>query len=162
MFVVVTAGAGALLNLGLKMIFARTRPDLTSALTAARGYSFPSGHAMGSFIIFGALAYIVLRRRWPWAAKSACLALALTMAVLVGLSRVYLGVHWASDIAGAWSAGTVWLTAAVVAFEMLLILRQRRREAPPTNSATGRAVSGRILAPDSGPSRQNSSRPSLQ
>ena len=134
-FVVVTVGVGELLNLGLKMIFMRTRPDLTSALTAARWYSFPSGHAMASFITFGALAYIMLRRPWPWAAKSACLALALTMAVLVGLSRVYLGVHWASDIAGAWSAGTVWLTATVVAFEMLLRLRQRRRGAPSTSPA---------------------------
>jgi len=130
-FVVVTAGTGALLNLGLKMIFARTRPDLASALAAARWYSFPSGHAMSSFITFGALAYIALRQAWPWAAKSASLALALTIVVLVGLSRVYLGVHWASDIAGGWSAGTVWLASAVVAFEMMLRLRQRRRGAAP-------------------------------
>jgi phosphatidylglycerophosphatase B len=134
-FVVVTAGAGALLNLGLKMILARARPDLASALAVARGYSFPSGHAMGSFITFGALAYVALRQPWPWVAKSAGLAIALTMVVLVGLSRVYLGVHWASDIAGGWSAGTVWLAFAVVAFEMLLRLRQRRRGAAPTSPA---------------------------
>ena len=134
-FVVVTAGAGALLNLGLKMIFARARPDLASALAVARWYSFPSGHAMGSFITFGALAYIALRQPWPWVAKSASLAIALTIVVLVGLSRVYLGVHWTSDIAGGWSAGTVWLVSAVVAFEMLLRLRQRRRGAGPTGPA---------------------------
>jgi membrane-associated phospholipid phosphatase len=121
-FLVVTAGVGALLNLGLKMIFARSRPDLASALAVAPGYSFPSGHAMDSFITFGALAGIALRQRWPWKAKSAALAMALTMVILVGLSRVYLGVHWASDIAGGWSAGTVWLTFAVTAFEMLLRL----------------------------------------
>ena len=124
-FVVVTAASGAILNLVLKTIFARTRPDLTTALTVARWYSFPSGHAMGSFITFGALAYIALRQPWPWVAKSAALAAALTMIVLVGLSRVYLGVHWTSDIAGGWSAGAVWLTSAMVAFEMLLRLRQR-------------------------------------
>jgi membrane-associated phospholipid phosphatase len=134
-FVVVTAGAGALLNLGLKMIFARTRPDPALALVVARWYSFPSGHAMGSFITFGALAYIALRQPWPWAAKSAGLAIALTMVVLVSLSRVYLGVHWTSDIAGGWSAGAVWLAAAVMAFEMLLRLRQRRRGAAPTSPA---------------------------
>jgi undecaprenyl-diphosphatase len=134
-FVVVTAVAGGLLNLGLKMIFARARPDLASAIAAARWYSFPSGHAMGSFIAFGALAYIALRQPWPWAAKSAALACALTMVVLVGVSRVYLGVHWASDIAGGWSAGAVWLVAAVVAFEMLLRLRQRRRGTTPTSPA---------------------------
>lgn len=125
-FVVVTAGTGALLNLGLKMIFARARPDLTSAISVARWYSFPSGHAMGSFITFGALAYIVLRQPWPWGAKSAGLAIAVTIVVLVGLSRVYLGVHWASDIAGGWSAGTVWLASAVAAFEIILRLRDEK------------------------------------
>jgi undecaprenyl-diphosphatase len=122
-FVLVTAGAGALLNLGLKLIFARARPDLASAIAEARWYSYPSGHAMSSFIIFGALAYLVLRQPWPWVARSAGLAVAVTVVVLVGLSRVYLGVHWASDIAGGWSAGTVWLISAVAAFEMLLRVR---------------------------------------
>jgi membrane-associated phospholipid phosphatase len=134
-FLVVTAGGGAVLNSVLKMIFARARPDPASALAVAQWYSFPSGHAMGSFITFGALAYLALRQPWPWVAKSAGLAVALTTVVLVSLSRVYLGVHWASDIAGGWSAGTVWLTSAVVAFEMLLRLRQRRRGAAPTSPA---------------------------
>ena len=132
-FVAVTVVTGALLNVGLKMIYERARPDLASAIAAARGYSFPSGHAMDSFITLGALAYIALRMPWPRAAKAAALAVALTLAVLVGVSRVYLGVHWASDIAGGWSAGTVWLTSAVVAFEMMLRLRQRRRGAAPTS-----------------------------
>jgi membrane-associated phospholipid phosphatase len=122
-FLLVTAGAGALLNLLLKLIFARARPDLASAIVEAQWYSFPSGHAMGSFITFGALAYLVLRQPWPWVARSAGLAVAMTVVILVGLSRVYLGVHWASDIAGGWSAGTVWLISAVAAFEMLLRLR---------------------------------------
>ena len=130
-FLVVTTVTGALLNLGLKLLFARARPDLASAIAAARWFSFPSGHAMGSFITYGALAYIVLRQHWPWRARSACLALAGTMAGLVGLSRVYLGVHWTSDIAGAWSAGTVWLATAVVAFEMLVRLRERHHDVTP-------------------------------
>lgn len=124
-FLIATTGAGALLNLGLKLIFERERPDLSSAITIARWFSFPSGHAMASFITFGALAYIALRQPWSWGRTSACLAVAHTMVVLVGLSRVYLGVHWVSDIAGAWSAGAVWLATAVVAFEMLLRLHRR-------------------------------------
>ena len=132
-FVVVTAVGGVVLNTGLKMLFARARPDVGSAIAVARWYSFPSGHAMGSFVTCGALAYIALRQHWPWAAKSAALAAALTITVLVGVSRVYLGVHWASDIAGGWSAGLVWLAAAVVAFEMLLRLRARRRGAAPAS-----------------------------
>jgi undecaprenyl-diphosphatase len=134
-FVVVTAIGGGILNTGLKMIFARARPDVASAIAVARWYSFPSGHAMISFITCGALSYIALRQHWPWIVKSAALAVALTVVVLVGVSRVYLGVHWASDIAGGWSAGIVWLAAAVVAFEMLLRLRQRRRGAAPSTPA---------------------------
>ncbi len=72
-FLLVTASSGAILNLVLKTIFARTRPDLATALTVARWYSFPSGHAMGSYITFGALAYIALREPWPWVARSAAL-----------------------------------------------------------------------------------------
>lgn len=134
-FLIVTAGVGALLNLGLKLIFARARPDLTSAIAVARWYSFPSGHAMNSFITFGALAYIALRQPWSWVAKSAALAIAITMATLITVSRVYLGVHWASDVVGGWSAGTVWLASTVTAFEMLLRVRQRRRGTTPTGPA---------------------------
>ncbi len=59
----------------------------------------------------------------------------MTITILVGLSRVYLGVHWASDIAGGWSAGAVWLASSVVSFEMLLHLRQLRRGAAPSSPA---------------------------
>jgi undecaprenyl-diphosphatase len=121
-FLVATAGGGALLNRALKMLFARGRPDLATALSFAQSYSFPSGHAMDAFISFGALAYIAWRQPWSWKARAAVLAFAQTMVVLVGLSRVYLGVHWASDVAGGWSAGAVWLALAVMAFEVLLRL----------------------------------------
>jgi undecaprenyl-diphosphatase len=53
--------------------------------------------------------------------RSCCWALAITMVLMVGLSRVYLGVHWASDIAGGWSAGAVWLAAAVTTHELLAL-----------------------------------------
>lgn len=129
-FLVATAAAGALLNMGLKLVFARSRPDLTSAIAEAQWYSYPSGHAMSSFITFGALAHLALRRAWPWVARSAGLAVAMTMVVLVGLSRVYLGVHWASDIAGGWSAGAIWLGTAVAAFELLLRLRGEKVVGP--------------------------------
>ncbi len=115
-----TALGGYLLNLGLKMMFARTRPDLASAVISAHSYAFPSGHAMESFVVYGAVAFLALRQPWPWMLNSAILALAVTMVILIGLSRVYLGVHWVSDIAGGWSAGLVWLVAATLAFHMLL------------------------------------------
>ena len=135
-FIAVSAGGGALLNLELKSLFARARPEAASAIAAATGYSFPSGHAMGSFIVFGSIAYIVMRQPYRWKWKSAWLALLVTAVLLVGVSRVYLGVHWVSDIAAGWSAGAVWLATATVAFETLLRLRQLRRgELPPPPGA---------------------------
>lgn len=136
-FVMAAAAGGALLNLGLKMIFERVRPPAATAIAVAKGYSFPSGHAMGSFIVFGAIAYVVLRQPFRWKVKSAWLAMLVTAVLLVGLSRVYLGVHWISDIAGGWSAGAVWLAAATVAFETLLQIRRLRRGVPPPSTGAG-------------------------
>jgi membrane-associated phospholipid phosphatase len=133
-YVLVAGAGGALLNLGLKTIFERVRPPAANAIAVAPGYSFPSGHAMGSFIVLGAIGYVMLRLplRWRW--KSAVLAALATAAVLIALSRIYLGVHWISDIAGGWSAGAVWLVTATVAFEALLRLRELRHagDAPET------------------------------
>ncbi|HEV3074420.1 MAG TPA: phosphatase PAP2 family protein, partial [Thermoanaerobaculia bacterium] len=103
-----------------------------TAIAAAQGYSFPSGHAMGSLIVLGSIGYVALRLPLRWKVKSAVLAALATAVVLIGLSRVYLGVHWLSDIAGGWSAGAVWLATATVAFETLLRIRQLRRGAPPS------------------------------
>ena len=92
-YLVITTGIGGLLNLQLKAFFARARPEVAEALRSAHGYSFPSGHAMGAAITFGALAYLALRvlPRWRW--RSAALAFACAMIVAIAASRVYLGVH---------------------------------------------------------------------
>ncbi len=124
-FVVGTAAGGELLNFALKAYVARARPDLSVALAAAKYYSFPSGHAMSSFVVLGAVSYIVMRQPWRWKVKSAFLAGATSIVLLVGMSRIYLGVHWASDIAGGWTAATVWLAFVTVAFELALRRRQR-------------------------------------
>src|SRR5437870_5881144 len=87
---------GALLLMELKRYFARARPDLAEALRRASGYSFPSGHAMGSTIVFGALGYLALRSQRTWRTKAAALAAAVTLIITIALSRVYLGVHWIS------------------------------------------------------------------
>ncbi|MBV8201540.1 MAG: phosphatase PAP2 family protein [Acidobacteria bacterium] len=132
-FIAVTGAGGALLNLGLKAIFERVRPPAAAAIAAAQGYSFPSGHAMGSLVVLGSIAYLALRLAASWRLKSALLAALATLVLLVGLSRVYLGVHWISDIAGGWCAGAVWLATAIVALETYLRMRQldSERARPP-------------------------------
>ncbi len=81
---------------------------------------------MGSTVVFGALAYLASRtlRRWRW--KAAVLALALVLVAAVATSRVYLGVHWTSDIAAGISAGAVWVTSTTVAYEVLRRIRLLR------------------------------------
>lgn len=94
----------ALLNELLKGLFARPRPDIFSHLITIGGYSFPSGHSIAGITLYGVLAIFLWQdRRYGWA------ILAGIWAPLVGISRVYLGVHYPSDVLAAWMAGTLWI-----------------------------------------------------
>lgn len=94
----------ALLNLGAKHLFARQRPSLWESITPESTYSFPSGHAMGSMTLAAVLVLLAWHTRWRWP----LLVLAAGFVVLVGLSRIYLGVHYPSDILAGWTAALVW------------------------------------------------------
>ncbi|HUR81399.1 MAG TPA: phosphatase PAP2 family protein [Thermoanaerobaculia bacterium] len=113
----ITCGIGGLLNLQLKAFFARARPDVAQALRAAHGYSFPSGHAMGSTIVLGAFAYLAFRLLTKWPARSAAIAFCVTTILAICVSRIYLGVHWISDIGAGIAAGLIWLVFATVGYE---------------------------------------------
>lgn len=112
-----TSAVGGLLNLQLKAWFARARPELAEALRDAHGYSFPSGHAMGSTITFGALAYLSFRILRRWRYRAAALAFCCTMIAAIATSRIYLGVHWISDVGAGIAAGLIWLVTTTVAYE---------------------------------------------
>lgn len=125
-YLFVTIGGGAALDAELKHYFARARPDVAEMLRHASGYSFPSGHAMGSTITFGALTYLAFRLTSKWRWQSAALAFAITLVLSVALSRVYLGVHWISDVGGGVVAGLFWLGSTTAAYEMLRRVRRLR------------------------------------
>lgn len=125
-YLAVTAAGGSLADMELKLYFARARPDVSEMLRAAHGYSFPSGHAMGSTVVFGALAYLGARILKSWRWKAAVIALAVVLVFAVALSRVYLGVHWMSDIAAGISAGLLWLTTTTISYEVLRRIRHLR------------------------------------
>lgn len=125
-YLFVTAAGSLVLNEALKALFARARPDLAVALWEAGGYSFPSGHAMGSLAVLGALAYLAVHMTRRWRVRSALVSLALLLVAAISLSRIYLGVHWLSDVVGGLAAGTVWL-AATSTVHALLEARERRR-----------------------------------
>jgi undecaprenyl-diphosphatase len=144
-FLVVTATGGGLLNHGLKLVFERNRPDMADALWRSHSYAFPSGHAMGSFVVFGALVYLVMRASASARVRSAAVALALTLTGTISLSRIYLGVHWFSDIVAGLSAGLVWLATTTAVYEVyrrMHLLRTTRAPAgttTPTATAAGPA-----------------------
>jgi membrane-associated phospholipid phosphatase len=97
----------------LKMAFQRTRPDLFAAIAVPRSYSFPSGHAMLATAVYGMAAVVATRLR-----PSLRLPLAIItplFVVLVGLSRVFLGVHWPTDVLAGFAAGGTVVVAGVLA-----------------------------------------------
>lgn len=91
-----------------KALTARPRPHLTAWLDSPVTLSFPSGHAANSTVVYGALAIIAWRLFGPRAGVPAALAAAVLCAA-IGVSRVYLGVHWPSDVAAGWALGGAWL-----------------------------------------------------
>ena len=125
LFAGIALGGSALLNLGAKQFFARERPSLWESIAPESTYSFPSGHAMGSMTLAAVLVLLAWRTRWRWWVALPALAFAL----LVGLSRVYLGVHYPSDILAGWAAAIAW---AVLAY--LLVFPHGQR---PWKQATG-------------------------
>jgi undecaprenyl-diphosphatase len=103
-------GGGALLDGVLKWAVHRTRPVYGAAYLHGHSYSFPSGHSMGSAIGYGMVAYALARHWHPRGMRRGFLyAAAALLSGLVGVSRVYLGVHYPSDVIGGWAAGAGWL-----------------------------------------------------
>ena len=119
----VLAYVGAqVLSFSLKLAFRRDRPFFTDPLATLSTYSFPSGHATVSIAVYGALC-LVLLRRLTGPARVVCLAAAVLLVSLIGFSRLYLGVHFLSDVLAGYSAGLAWLALCVV----VLDLHHRRR-----------------------------------
>jgi undecaprenyl-diphosphatase len=102
-----------LLNLALKEIFQRPRPTLFQEIATLHSYSFPSGHAMASAAVYGSAA-TVLARAYPRRRRAILLGTCALVA-LIGLSRVYLGVHWITDVLAGWAAGAFIALAAALA-----------------------------------------------
>ena len=122
-WVMAVAGNGVL-NTALKHGFARARPLGLDGRALADGFSFPSGHSSGSVVAYGMLAYLALRLlpfRWHLPA----LILAMTLAFTVGSSRLFLRVHFASDVIAGFASGVAWLALCVTAIELGRWLQQK-------------------------------------
>lgn len=119
LFVLAAIGGGTLLSNALKFAFARPRPELVAHLVDVRSLSFPSGHAMLSAVTFLTLGALLARVQPRRRLKAYLLGLALVLTLLVGASRVYLGVHWPTDVLAGWSAGAFWAMACWLAARWL-------------------------------------------
>jgi len=115
-FVAICFVGSALLNMGSKRFFQRDRPSLWESIAPESTFSFPSGHAMGSMTLAVTLVLLAWNTRWRWPVALSVV----TFAVLVSLSRVYLGVHYPSDILAGWCAALVWVVGC-----FLVMFRRR-------------------------------------
>ena len=122
---VVLAFAGAeVLSWSLKLGFRRDRPFFTDPLATESTFSFPSGHSTVSLAVYGALA-VVLARQLPRRRRALPLAAAAVLVGLIGFSRMYLGVHFLTDVLAGFAVGTAWLAACVVTLDLHQRLRLR-------------------------------------
>jgi undecaprenyl-diphosphatase len=128
---VAAVGGGEVLSLALKAAFGRPRPDLVPHATHVYTASFPSGHAMMSAVAWLTIGAIVARVRPEKRAKAVVAATVVVVTMLVGASRVYLGVHWPTDVLAGWAAGASWAALCWVVADALRKRGKLKDDPPP-------------------------------
>ena len=123
--------SGSLCVSAFKVVFGRARPDTAYAELVATTLSFPSGHATMSAVVFLTLGALVASTRPLWIERIYILCAAATMTMLVGISRIALGVHWATDVLGGWAFGSAWAIAWLLMAGFQSRRRHRRRSEGP-------------------------------
>lgn len=116
----VTIAGSALINQGLKHFFQRARPEF-HRLIEIEGYSFPSGHAMNAFTVYGIITFLLWRHIHKRSGRIMLLLFSTLMILGIGMSRIYLGVHYPTDIIGGYLASGCWLTIVI------WVYRRKRR-----------------------------------
>ena len=127
LFVLLAVIGGVILSNVLKTGFSRPRPELVPHSVVVFTNSFPSGHAMMSAVVYLTLGNLLARTQKQFSIKIFLMALAAFLTVLVGVSRVYLGVHWPSDVLAGWTLGACW---ALLCWFLMLYLQQRGKVEP--------------------------------
>ncbi len=123
LLIIIAVGGSAILNVALKLYFHRQRPDVPWALAREDAFSFPSGHSLAAITLYGILGYLLMSRIKGTLARAAVLGSLVLLVLGIGVSRIYLGVHYPSDVAAGYLSGLIWLSAVVSSD---IMLRYRR------------------------------------
>jgi membrane-associated phospholipid phosphatase len=123
---VVAIGGAALIDTALKLHFRRIRPTVPWALVTEHSFSFPSGHSVGAVVLYGTITYLIWNHLNDFAERVAVIASALLLIAGIGLSRVYIGVHYPTDVAAGYLVGLLWLLTLVGSNEYLDRIESRR------------------------------------
>lgn len=115
----------ALANIALKRAFDRARPTIDH-MVVVETLSYPSGHAMSAMAFYGFLIYLVFKIKMSKWLRMFLTVLFAALVFLIGLSRIYLGVHFPSDVVGGLIAGLIWVAFCIVLFNIIDLLRQRK------------------------------------
>ncbi|MEM7591178.1 MAG: phosphatase PAP2 family protein [Cyanobacteria bacterium P01_A01_bin.83] len=113
---VINCAGGVILSYGLKSVFGKVRPDLWQSAIEEVSFSYPSGHALGSTVLYGFLAYL-FATRFPHLSLLFYF-IAIILIGVIGVSRLYLGVHWPTDIIGGYGIGFLWLTFCITILKL--------------------------------------------
>ena len=130
-FLVSAVAGGALVGSLLKQLFDRPRPDIVHHLVDVYNASFPSGHAMNSAIVYLTLGALLARTEKSRLPRTYIIAVALLLTLMIGTSRVYLGVHWPSDVVAGWCVGGAW---AILCSLLARLLQRKRAIEPPVQN----------------------------
>jgi len=106
-----TIGLASIANSSLKLAMARERPELLEPIIVELGFSFPSGHSALGMVAYGVLAVLISRSRLPLSVRRAAIVGLVVVIGLIGLSRIWLGVHYPTDVLAGWTAGAVVVLA---------------------------------------------------
>lgn len=122
----ITSSTGVIVGYAMKAVFMRARPTIVPQLRPVAETSFPSGHAMESAIVYLTLGALLMRIAEGRLTKLYCFVVAMLLTFLVGLSRVYLGVHYPTDVIGGWIIGMLWASICWLAAQYYEVGRRKR------------------------------------
>jgi membrane-associated phospholipid phosphatase len=116
--VIIMAGTSLLVH-SIKFLMARPRPTLEEVIATAVGFAFPSGHTAQAVAVYGTLAFLICLRLVRWRHRVAVCTAALVLILVIGFSRLYLGVHWLTDVLGGFVLAGLWLAVVLTAANVL-------------------------------------------